>query len=104
VLVVLMPGGDRRPLATRDGALRGRVRDGRTFYLLHYPLLWVLLRCAKVALLRPRLLSGAAFLGGYLQAAVSRAERVGDPHYRRWVRRELGQRALASLSPVRATR
>ena len=93
-----------RVLASRSGSLRGRRRDGRTYYLLHFPLPWVALRSVKVARLRPWGLSGVAFLWGYAAAAAGGAARVPDPGYRRWVRRELGDRARATLRPMRATR
>ena len=86
-----------RPLASADGVLRGKVRYGQTFYLLHFSLPWVLLRAVKTAAERPRGLSGVAFLGGYLYAGAKRAQRVDDPAYRRWVRRELSGRVREAL-------
>ena len=90
-------GRHHRPLASADGVLRGKTRYGQTFYLLHFPLPWVLLRTVKTAAERPRGLSGIAFLGGYLYAAATRTRRVDDPAYRLWVRRELGGRARDTL-------
>jgi hypothetical protein len=86
-----------RPLASADGVLRGKARYGQTFYLLHFPAPWVVLRSLKTAGEHPRGLSGLAFFGGYLYAAAIRASRVEDPAYRQWVRRELGGRALDAL-------
>jgi poly-beta-1,6-N-acetyl-D-glucosamine synthase len=90
-------GKHHRPLASADGVIRGKVRYGRTFYLLHFPLPWVLVRAMRTCAERPRGLSGMAFLGGYLHAWATRTARVDDPEYRRWVRRELGGRARAAL-------
>ena len=78
-----------RPLASADGALRGHARHGECAYIAHYGPLWVTLRSFKVARRRPPVLSGAAFLYGYARAATRRVERVPDPDYRRFTRREL---------------
>lgn len=86
-----------RPLASADGVLRGKTRYGQTFYLLHFPLPWVMLRAVKTAAEHPRGISGIAFLGGYVYAAATRAQRVEDPVFRQRVRRELGGRVLRAL-------
>jgi poly-beta-1,6-N-acetyl-D-glucosamine synthase len=91
-----------RPVASADGVIRGRARHGECAYIAHYPLLWVTLRSVKVAGSRPRGLSGAAFLYGYLRAAVRRTERVPDPAYRRFTRRELRLRMARALIPRRS--
>jgi biofilm PGA synthesis N-glycosyltransferase PgaC len=83
-----------RPLASADGALRGHARHGECAYIAHYGPLWVTLRAFKVARRRPPVLSGAAFLYGYARAATRRVERVPDPDYRRFARRELRTRML----------
>ncbi len=83
-----------RPLASADGALRGHARHGECAYIAHYGLLWVTLRSFKVARRRPQVLSGAAFLYGYARAAARGVERVPDPDYRRFARRELRTRML----------
>jgi hypothetical protein len=88
-----------RPLATADGVLRGRARHGECAYIAHYPPVWVTLRAFKVARSRPRGLSGAAFLYGYLRAAVRRSERVPDASFRRFTRRELRRRMARALVP-----
>ncbi|MGN6257810.1 MAG: glycosyltransferase [Solirubrobacterales bacterium] len=87
-----------RPVATRGGTLRGRARHGQCAYILCYGFWWVALRSLKVACLRPRGLSGLAFLYGYLRAALLRQGRVEDEQYRRFVARELRGRALAASS------
>ncbi len=85
-----------RPVATRGGTLRGRARHGQCAYILRYGFWWVALRSLKVACLRPRGLSGLAFLYGYLRAALLRQGRVEDEQYRRFVARELWGRARAA--------
>lgn len=87
-----------RPLASADGALRGHARHGECAYISHYDPLWVTLRSAKVARRAPAGLSGAAFLYGYARAAARRVERVPDPEYRRFTRRELRRRMLGASS------
>ena len=47
--------------------------------------------------MRPRGISGLAFVFGYLQAAAKRVPRVEDPEFRRFVRRELRGRMRAAL-------
>jgi glycosyltransferase involved in cell wall biosynthesis len=86
-----------RPRASADGTLRGRARHGQCAYITHFTLPWVTLRALKVALARPRGLSGVAFLYGYLRSAVSRTPRVDDPVFRRFVRRELRARMLSAV-------
>jgi poly-beta-1,6-N-acetyl-D-glucosamine synthase len=96
-----------RPAATADGALRGRARHGQCAYVAHFTLAWVMLRAFKVARLPPRGLSGLAFLYGYVESALRGVERVEDPAFRTFVRRELRARLLGPLrrragrSPVR---
>ncbi|HEY2766812.1 MAG TPA: glycosyltransferase family A protein [Solirubrobacteraceae bacterium] len=85
-----------RPIASADGALRGHARHGECAYISHYDPLWVTLRSAKVARRAPAGLSGAAFLYGYARAAVRKVQRVPDPEYRRFTRRELRRRMLGA--------
>jgi glycosyltransferase involved in cell wall biosynthesis len=87
-----------RPVATASGALRGRARHGRCAYIAHFGLGWVLLRGVKVGIkMRPRGISGLAFVFGYLQAAAKRVPRVEDREFRRFVRHELRGRLRAAL-------
>jgi poly-beta-1,6-N-acetyl-D-glucosamine synthase len=88
-----------RPLGSADGVLRGRARHGECAYIAHYPPLWVVLRSFKIALSKPRVLSGMWFLFGYLRAALRRTERVPDSSYRRFTRRELHGRMTRALIP-----
>jgi glycosyltransferase involved in cell wall biosynthesis len=91
-----------RPVATADGALRGRARHGECAYIVRYGTGWVLLRSFKVAGSRPLGLSGLAFLYGYLRAALRRAPRVEDEAFRRFVASEL--RARLRPAPGRLLR
>jgi glycosyltransferase involved in cell wall biosynthesis len=91
-----VPARHHRPVATRGGTLRGRARHGQCAYILRYGFWWVALRSLKVACLRPRGISGIAFLYGYLRAALRRESRVEDEQYRRFVARELRGRARAA--------
>jgi biofilm PGA synthesis N-glycosyltransferase PgaC len=87
-----------RPFASADGRLRGRARHGECAYIAHYAPLWVLLRSGKVALQhRPAVISGLAFLYGYLRAAMRRVPRVDDPEFRAFTRRELRGRLVGGL-------
>jgi hypothetical protein len=90
-----------RPVASADGVLRGRARHGRCLYVTHYPLSWVSLRAFKTAAERPRVLSGLAFLAGYVWSALRRVERVPDAEFRAFMRGELGGRARRALLRLR---
>lgn len=81
-----------RPIGSVGGRLRGRARYGACAYAATYAPWWVALRSAKVAALPPVGLSGAAFLYGYVSAALRRAPRVESPEFRRFVRSELRDR------------
>jgi len=87
-----------RPIGSADGVLRGRARHGECAYITHYTPLWVMLRSLKVACMRPRVLSGAAFMYGYVRAAAGRIDRVPDPAYRQFTQRELRRRMLRALA------
>jgi len=89
-----------RPLASRDGVLRGRARHGACAYITHQSLPWVAARAVKVGSARPVGLGGAAFLYGYLHAAARGTERVPDPALRRFVRGELRNRVRRALVPA----
>jgi poly-beta-1,6-N-acetyl-D-glucosamine synthase len=86
-----------RPCASADGILRGRARHGRCVYITHYPVSWVSLRAFKTASERPRVLSGLAFLGGYLWSGLAGVTKVEDPEFRVFMRHELGRRARRAL-------
>ena len=55
------------------------------------------LRSFKIARNRPRGLSGIAFLYGYVASPFNGVARVEDPEFKRFVRRELRQRARSEL-------
>jgi poly-beta-1,6-N-acetyl-D-glucosamine synthase len=95
-----------RPWGSADGAIRGRMRLGQCAYITHYPLLWVGLRSVKLAWEKPRGRMGLAYLYGFLRAAARRIERVEDPAYRRFTRRELRARMRTAVTAKtrRATR
>jgi glycosyltransferase involved in cell wall biosynthesis len=88
-----------RHWGSAQGTLRGRARHGECAYIVHYGLGWVLLRSLKLSLARPPVVSGAAFVYGYLRAAVRSTPRVEDRDFRRHIRRELRRRLLG---PVRS--
>jgi Glycosyl transferase family 2 len=90
-----------RPIGSADGTLRGHARHGQCAYIVHYTPTWVAVRSVKIATRRPRMLSGAAFLYGYLRAAWRRTERVPDVDFRQFTRRELRLRILSAPLRVR---
>jgi hypothetical protein len=81
-----------RPVASADGLLRGRARYGQAYYLLGYGLPWVALRSLKLVASPPVGLSGAAFLFGYLRAAVRSEPKLKDEEFQRFLRSELRAR------------
>jgi biofilm PGA synthesis N-glycosyltransferase PgaC len=87
-----------RPYASADGRLRGRARHGECAWILHYGPLWVGLRSVKVGRSSPPVISGAAFLYGYVRAAVGRVPRVEDPEFRAFTRAELRARTRSTLT------
>jgi glycosyltransferase involved in cell wall biosynthesis len=91
-----------RPSASAGGQLRGRARHGECAWILHYSVPWILMRSAKVALQRPRVLSGIFFVWGYASAAARRVPRVSDREFRAFTRRELRSRILRRLRIVPA--
>lgn len=86
-----------RPWGSAGGRLRGRARHGECAWILHYGLIWVLLRSLKVARARPFGLSGMAFFGGYVGAALRGVPQVDDRAFRLFVREELRGRMLRPL-------
>lgn len=96
-----LPVRHLRPMGSRQGSLRGRARHGATHYIVGYGFLWTTLRSLMLAVRsRPRVLGGAAFLYGYLRAALGPTERVDDESFRAFVRREQRRRLLGILGPV----
>jgi biofilm PGA synthesis N-glycosyltransferase PgaC len=86
-----------RPAGSADGVLRGHARHGECAYVAHFTLTWVTLRAVKIARRPPYVLSGLAFLYGFLRAGVRRVERVPDTEYRRFTRRELRRRLSGGI-------
>jgi poly-beta-1,6-N-acetyl-D-glucosamine synthase len=90
-----------RPTGTAQGRLRGHVRWGRCMYIQGFPLYWVAARAVKVSATPPRVVSGGAYLGGYVHAAVRRVPRFEEPGYRGRLRGELRRRAVERLGRPR---
>ncbi len=67
-----------KPTGTVGGLARARVRQGIGAYLLGYHPVFLFARSARLALAPPRVLGGAAFLAGYVQASFRRPERIAD--------------------------
>jgi poly-beta-1,6-N-acetyl-D-glucosamine synthase len=86
-----------RRLGTADGAVRGKVRRGATDYVLGFHLPWAVAKSLKFAVGEPGPVAGAAYLCGYLQAAVTFVPRVEDPLYRSFVTRDQRRRLAQTL-------
>ena len=86
-----------RPLGSATGVLRGRARHGECAYITHFGVVWVALRALKIARSRPWVLSGLAFFYGYARAALRRVDRVPDPAFRAFARKELRGRMRSAL-------
>jgi biofilm PGA synthesis N-glycosyltransferase PgaC len=81
-----------RDTGSADGRMRGHVRWGEAHWILQHGPLWTVLRSGKVARVRPRAISGAAYLYGYARAAARGVPRVEIDGYRDFVRAEQRQR------------
>jgi poly-beta-1,6-N-acetyl-D-glucosamine synthase len=86
-----------RHTGSADGRLRGHVRWGEAHWILHHGPAWTLMRAARVAAIRPRIVSGAAYLYGYARAAARGVERVDVDGYKQFVRAEQRRRIRARL-------
>jgi hypothetical protein len=92
-----LPVRHLRPMGSRQGILHGRARHGATHYIVGYGLAWAMLRSGMLAVRsRPPLLGGAAFLFGYLRAALGPTEQVRDPSFREFTRQEQRRRLLGA--------
>ena len=67
-----------RHTGSADGRLRGHVRWGEAHWILHHGLPWTVMRAGKVARVKPRGASAAAYLYGY--AACGGAPRAAGRH------------------------
>ena len=93
-----LPVRHLRPMGSRQGALHGRARHGATHYIVGYGFAWALLRSLMLAVRsQPRVLGGGAFLFGYLRAALGPTERVDDPSFRAFTKREQRRRLLGAV-------
>jgi biofilm PGA synthesis N-glycosyltransferase PgaC len=94
-----------RPLGEAGGALRGKTRRGEVHYVLGYGVHWATLKAIQLAVVQARPTAGAAFMFGYVRAALTSVPRVEDEEYRLFMRRDQSRRmrqALRRFSPRRA--
>jgi poly-beta-1,6-N-acetyl-D-glucosamine synthase len=82
-------GRHHRVWGSAGGRLRGKARHGECAYILHQGWTWTTLRIFKLGKVPPYVISGLAYFYGYARAAARRADRVEDPEFRAFVRREL---------------
>ncbi len=93
-----------RRSGTADGRVRGRVRNGQFAYTARYSLLWVMARAVKIGVTSdPYVISGCAYLWGYLSCLIRRAPRVEDEEFKRLVRLEHRRRVRRILGIGRAS-
>ncbi len=94
-----LPVRHLRPIGAAQGTRHGLERQGRREYILHHRLPWAAGRALKIALtVRPYGLSGLWHLTGYLRAAFGDAERVPDPEFAAFARRERRRSVRAALT------
>jgi hypothetical protein len=86
-----------RETGSADGRLRGHVRWGESHWILHHGPVWTVARAGKVARIKPRGVSGLAYLYGYVRAALRGVERVNVDGYRRFIRAEQRTRMKRQL-------
>jgi hypothetical protein len=86
-----------RETGSADGRLRGHVRWGESHWILNHGVVWTAARAFKTARLRPRGVSGAAYMYGYTRAAARRVPRIEVDGYRRFVRAEQRRRMSTAV-------
>lgn len=86
-----------RTCASAGGILKGAARHGECAYITHSPPMWISARAIRMMSRRPVVLSGAAFFGGYLRAALTKTPRAEEPGFRSFVRGELRARLRRTL-------
>jgi poly-beta-1,6-N-acetyl-D-glucosamine synthase len=86
-----------------NGLVRGQARMGSGAFLLGYHPLFALARGLKTSLSQPYVLSGFAFLAGYLRASVLRYPRVADAATIAYLRQQQ-MRRLRSAGDLREIR
>jgi hypothetical protein len=99
---IALPDGDplhRRPTGTYDGAVRGFMRWGQCAYAAGSPPLAVLAGGILRMPRRPRIVGGAAFVIGWVRAALRRVPRAA-PATRAYYRSEQHARLRAALRRV----
>lgn len=79
------------------GFLRGRARHGECVWLVNYPFALVLARTAREFRVPPYGLAAAAFLFGYIRAAIRRKGRIDDPQLLRFSRLEQKRRLRSAV-------
>jgi glycosyltransferase involved in cell wall biosynthesis len=77
-----------RVTGTADGALGNLVKNGRANYVAGYHPLFMLFKCVKRLIARPRILGSGALLYGYLTGYLKRIPQVDDPQMIRYLRRQ----------------
>jgi poly-beta-1,6-N-acetyl-D-glucosamine synthase len=107
---VAVPEGDPvhlRVMSSRDGLLRGYRRRGACAWCSGEPFLHVLLMGVQLHSDRPRVLAGASYVIGWLDAARRRLPRA-EPEVLEWMRRDnlgrIRKRARRELSGLLRTR
>jgi hypothetical protein len=86
-----------RDTGSADGRLRGHARWGESHWILQHGPMWTLVRVGKVARIKPRGISGVAYLYGYVRAGLRGVERVEVDGYKSFVRAEQRQRLARQL-------
>lgn len=71
----------------KGGVIHGNVREGRLDYLIGYHPLFFCLRVIKAFFKMPYIVSGIAYLFGYLRASVKNEKRVVDDHLMKYIRK-----------------
>ena len=84
-----------RPAGSAQGRIRGHFRLGLCMYIEGYPPLWISARAVKVAMSRPPVLSGLAYVAGYAHAALRRVPRFEADGYRQQLSLSCGYARLA---------
>jgi biofilm PGA synthesis N-glycosyltransferase PgaC len=83
-----------RQTQTANGILNGQINVGKAAYYIGYHPLYTILRAVKMSFQSPFLLRGIFMLWGYFKGYIEKKERIGDPAFIQYLRKQQINRLL----------
>jgi glycosyltransferase involved in cell wall biosynthesis len=83
-----------KPTGGADGAWRNAFKNGRANYMSGYHPVFLMAKCVKRSMDRPRFLGSIALLSGYLSGYLKRTPRGAEPQVIRYLRQQQMRRLL----------